>query len=139
MSILQHRAASGVSSLFQALESNTRTRMYLLVIAGGIVATIVLWVVHLSFPHVVLELLGRDSKFLILCLFAVLFAPPFAVAFSIGAIVGRPADARAEDESGPMSVYFYRERATREWTIAIVAGLFGGLNFLLTVITGESL
>lgn len=139
MSILQRRAASEVSSLFQALESNTRTRIHVLVTAGGIVALIVLWVLHLTYPHVVMELMDRDSKLLFWCLFAVLVAPPFAVAFSIGSIINRRANEPVAEEFGPMSGYFYRERATREWKIAIVAGIFGGLNFLLTLITSEPL
>lgn len=107
-----------------------------MVTAGGIVTTIVLWAVHLSYPHIVLELLKNDSKLLVWCLFAVLVAPPFTVAFSIGSIICRREP--VGEVFGPMSGYFYRERANKEWKIAIVAGIFGCLNFLFTVITGES-
>jgi hypothetical protein len=139
VSILQRHASSGMSSLYEALESNTRTRIYVVVAAVGIVATIVLWILHLSFPHVVMALMERDSKLALFGLFGVLVAPPFAVAFSLGSIIFRRTSQPVAADSGPMSGYFYREQATREWKIAIVAGLFGGLNFLLTLITGEPL
>jgi hypothetical protein len=139
VSILQRHATSGMTSLFQALESNARTRIYVVVAAAGIVATIVLWVLHLSFPYVFMGLIERDSKLLFWGLFAVVVAPPFAVAFSIGTLIFRRTNEPVVAESGPMSGYFYRERANREWKIAIVAGIFGGLNFLLTLITGEPL
>jgi len=135
---LDRRAASGMSSLFQSLEGNTQARIYVLVAAGGLIGTVLLWVVHWSYPHVMLELLGNDSKALILFLFAVVAAPPFCLAYSLGSIISRRAGVPAHDEdSGPMSGYFYRERANKEWKLLMLAGICGGLNFLLMLITSS--
>lgn len=140
MSYLDRKAMSGMSSAFQALEANTRTRINVLVAAVGVVATVVLWILHLRFPYVVPDVMGRDSKVLMLLLFAAVIAPPFCVVYSLGSIMGRRGGgAPAHEEAGPMSGYFYRERANKEWKLVIVAGIVGGLNFLLMVITGEPL
>jgi len=127
-----------MSSLFETLEDNNQTRVRLLVAAGGLVATVVLWVVHLSYPNIVEQIFEADSKFAMLILFTVAVAPPFAVAFSLGSLMTRRATESVADESGPMSGYFYREKANREWKLLIVAGIFGAVNFLLIVITTAS-
>ncbi|HEU4766825.1 MAG TPA: hypothetical protein VFS77_05600 [Pyrinomonadaceae bacterium] len=126
-----------MSSSFEALE-NSKTRARVLVAAGGLIATIVLWAVHLSFPHIVQRLFESDRKFGMWLLFAAFAGPPFAAAFSIGSMIMRRSTESVEESSGPMSGYFYRERANKEWKLAIVAGLFGGMNFMLLVINSAS-
>jgi len=139
LSYLDRKAMSGMSSAFEALEANTQTRIYVLVAAVGAVATVVLWILHLRYPYVVPEVMGRDSKVLMLVLFVAVTAPPFAIVYSLGSIIGRRAGAPAHEASGPMSGYFYRERANKEWKLVMIAGIVGGLNFLLIFITGEPL
>ena len=137
MSYFDRVATSWMSSSFEALD-NSRTKVRVLVAAGGLVATIVLWVVHLSYPYIVREALERDSKMITLTLFVITVAPPFAVAFGLGSLIARKATEPIADESGPMSGYFYREKANAEWKLAMVAGFIGGLNFLLMFITSQT-
>ena len=138
MSEFDRVATSWMSALFETLEDNNETRVRLLVAAGGLVATAVLWIVHLTVPSIAEQIFEADSKFAMLFLLAVTIAPPFAVAYSLGSLMTRRATEPAADESGPMSGYFYREKANREWKLLIVAGIFGGLNFMLIVITTAS-
>lgn len=81
--------------------------------------------------------MSHDSKILMWFLFAVIIAPPFAVAYSLGSVVSRRSGPPAHDTSGPMSGYFYRERANKEWKLLMLAGIAGGLNFLLMIITSR--
>ncbi|HKR22230.1 MAG TPA: hypothetical protein VJS17_06535 [Pyrinomonadaceae bacterium] len=142
MSYFDRTLTSWMSSLYETLEDNNQTRVRLWVAAGGLVATAVVWIVHLSVPDIAEQIFEADSKFAMLFLFGVTVAPPFAVAFSLGSLLMRRRTEPVADESGPpsgpMSGYFYREQANREWKLLIVAGLFGGLNFLLIVITTAS-
>jgi hypothetical protein len=122
-------------SAFHALERKNQTTPRVLIAAGGLLATAVMWFVHLSHPELFLGVLELDSKVFFLLLFGVVVAPPFAVAFSIGSIIFRQAYEPDTEETGLMSGYFYRERANRKWKLAIVAGIVGGINFLLMMIT----
>jgi len=128
-------ATSWMSSSFEALE-NSKTRARVLIAAGGLVATIIMWVVHWTYPHIFMKAFEHDSKLVILTLFVITVAPPFALAFCIGSIILRRAIEPVADESGPMSGYFYRERANTEWKLAMVAGVVGALNFILMIIAG---
>lgn len=138
MSFLDRRLTSLALSAFQALESNTQTRARVLTAACGTLATICMWLGHLNYPDIFFTLLQIDSKLFSLLVFAVVLAPPFVVAFSIGSIICRQADEPAKEESGPMSGYFYRERANLKWKIAIVAGIIAAVNFLFMMGTGHS-
>lgn len=139
MSYLDDKASSGMASLFQTLEANTRTRVYVLVAAVGVVATIVVWMLHWRYPYVLLKVMGHDSKILLLLMFAAIVAPPFCVVYSLGSIISRREGVPAHEEAGPMSGYFYRERANKEWQLLMIAGLVGGLNLLLMIISSEPL
>jgi len=64
-----------------------------------------------------------------------LLAPPFVVAFTIGCFIyPPPLEPKSGDEIGPMSTYFYQERAGRRWKLLIVSGLVAAVNFLLMLI-----
>ena len=67
-----------------------------------------------------------------------LLAPPFVVAFSIGSFISPQVHKPVEDESGPMSGYFYRERADKKYRVLICAGLIAGLNLVLMIATSAS-
>lgn len=138
MSYFDRVATSWMSSLFETLEDNNQTRRRLLIAAGGVVGTVVVWIVHLSVPAIAEQIFEADSKVAVLFLFAVTIAPPFAVAYSLGSLMTRRATEPVADDSGPMSGYFYREKANREWKLLIVAGIFGAINFMLIVITTAS-
>ena len=135
MSSLERRLNSWALSLFQALETNTQTKTRVLVVAGGVLATIGIWFVHLRYPSISQRVIDTDSRLLVLFSFGVVFAPPFAVAFSLVSCIWPRAKLPDEEESGPMSGYFYRESANKRWKLFIVAGIITALNFLLMLIT----
>ena len=136
MSYVRKRITSRALSLFDALEENSETRTRLWAAAGGIVGTTVMWVVHLTYPEIFQTLMEDRgwAKFLV----GAVLAPPFVVAFSIGSFIYPQADKQGDNDSGPMSGYFYRESADRKYKLLIGAGLIAGLNLLLMMITSAS-
>jgi len=93
-----------------------------------------MWVVHLLHPEIFNFFFGSDD-WTKLCLGFVL-APPFVVAFTLGSFIYRqPVEPDATDASGPMSGYFYRERASRRWKLIMASGLIAAVNFLLMLVT----
>lgn len=130
---IQKRIISRALSLFDALEANTQTRVRLLVAAGGMITTVVMWLVHLTYPQIFQTLIQEDSVAKLLVGFVL--APPFVVAFSIGSFISPQVHKPVQDESGPMSGYFYRERADKKYRLLICAGLFAGLNLILMIAT----
>ena len=133
MSYIQKRITSWALSLFDSLEANTHTRIRLLVAAGAMLTTIAMWLVHLTYPEIFQTLIQEDrvSKLLV----GFVLAPPFVAAFSIGSFISPEVHKPVEDESGPMSGYFYRERADKKYRVLICAGLFAGLNLVLMIAT----
>lgn len=127
-------------SKFDSLEENTNTRTNVLVAAGGTLATIGLWVVHWIYPYVLADLVELQNKFVTLCAFVIVLAPPFVVAFCIASIIWRRrATNPIDEESGPMSGYFYRERADSRWKIVFLSALVAATNLMLMLITSDSL
>ncbi|HEX6650339.1 MAG TPA: hypothetical protein VF075_12400 [Pyrinomonadaceae bacterium] len=112
-------------------------RVRFLAVVIGTVVTIVMWVVHLSYPSVFQTLLNGDVEVKLLTGLAL--APPFTAAFSIGHLIYPEPRELVDEESGPMSGYFYRRSADRKWTIAIAAGIVAAVNFLCMMITAASL
>jgi hypothetical protein len=138
MASLERRVRSFVLSLFDALEENTQQRFRILAAAGGMLATIGMWAVHLSYPyllHSLIELGGRPE---FLAALTLVFFPPFAVAFSIGSLITCEADEPDNEESGPMSGYFYRERADKRWRILFVAAIIAAANVVFMMVTSEA-
>lgn len=136
MASVEQRLTSWALSLVQALETDAEMRVRLLGVVIGTVVTIIMWVGHLIYPHVLQILL--DSEVELKFVAALALAPPFTAAFSVGHLIFRQRDQAAEDESGPMAAYFYRRSADRKWKIAIAAGIIAAINFLLMVITSYS-
>lgn len=130
---LESRVNSFFLSTLNDLEGKPQNRLRLLAVVVGIGITIVMWFVHLSYPHLFFLLLSsrREIKFLA----ALVMVPPFATAFSLGYLIYPQANEPVGNESGPMAGYFYRRSADRKWWIAIVAGTVAALNFLLMLIT----
>jgi len=131
---IEEKADSWALSLFDALESNTHTTARVYLAAGGAVATIVMWIVHLLYPEIFNFFLERDNWLKLF--FGVVLVPPFVVAFTVGSFIYRqPTEAEESDISGPMSGYFYRERASRRWKLIIAAALIAAVNFVLMLVT----
>ena len=137
MSSLDRSLTSWMVSWFQALEENPQRKTRIFAAIAGILVTIGMWLVHLTYPYIFQEVSDSQSNLAFWCLFAAVVAPPFVVGYSIGSLVCPEANDPASEESGPMSGYFYRERANRKWRILIVAGMVGGLNFLLMLVTSD--
>jgi hypothetical protein len=129
----EEQASSWALSLFDALESSTHNRTRVFAAIGGTLATIVMWVVHLTYPEIFTFFLIDDWAKLFL---GFVLAPPFVFAFTVGSFI-YPQPPEPKNESGPMSTYFYQERASRRWKLLIVAGLIAAVNFLLMLITSE--
>lgn len=130
----EEEATSWALSLFDALESYTHTTMRVFIAAGGALVTLVIWIFHLINPEVFTYFLHIDSWAKLIL--GSLLAPPFVAAFTIGSFIyPQPVEPKTEDRSGPMSTYFYRERASRRWKLLIAAGICAALNFVLMLIT----
>jgi hypothetical protein len=129
----EQRATSRAVSLIDTLESPAQTKGRILAAVGGGLVTIVMWVVHLTHPEI-FSTLSQDDSLGKLFLGFVL-APPFVLAFAIGSFIYRQGIEPVKHETGPMSGYFYRERANKRWKLFIVAGIITALNFLLMLIT----
>ena len=133
----EERATSWAVSLFDALDSPTKTKERVLTVAVGSFVMIGMWVVHISYPEIFTTLL--DSDILGKLLFGFVIAPPFAVAFSVGTFIYRPAIEPLKNESGPMSGYLYQQKEIKRWRLLIVAGIVTALNFLLMMVTAAAL
>ena len=133
---IEEKAESWALSLFDALESNAQTRIRLFMAAGGALATIIMWVVHLVYPGIFALFFQMDDWAKLFL--GVLLAPPFVVAFSVGSFIYRqPVEPANSDVSGPMSAYFYHERASRRWKLIIGSGLIAAVNLLLMLVTAK--
>ena len=131
---IEEKAESWALSMFDALESNTHTRARVLIAAGGALATIIMWVVHLLYPEI-FNYFFQSEDWTKLCL-GVVLAPPFVLAFTVGSFIYRqPPEPVEADASGPMSSYFYRERASRRWKLVMAAALIAAVNFVLMLVT----
>ena len=134
---IEEKAESWAVSMFDALESNTHTRTRVFTATGGALATIIMWVVHLLHPEIFNFFLDMDDWAKLLL--GVVLAPPFVVAFTVGSFIYRqPAEPTKIDVSGPMSGYFYRERASRRWKLIIAAALIAAVNFVLMLVTAAN-
>ena len=87
VSSLEEHGNSWALSAVDALESRNQRKTRALIAAGGIVATIGMWLAHWFYPYVLDHLIQLQSKILFLFVFAVVIAPPFAAAFSIFSII----------------------------------------------------
>jgi uncharacterized integral membrane protein len=131
---IEKKAESLAVSMFDRLESNTLTRTRVYTAAGGGVVTIVMWVVHLLHPEIFNFFFGSDDWLKLFL--GVVLAPPFVMAFSLGSFIyPQPVEPERTDASGPMSGYFYRERAGRRWKLIMASGLIAAVNFLLMLVT----
>jgi len=131
---VEEKAESWALSLFDALESNTHTKVRIYMAAGGALVTIAIWVVHLLYPGIFKFFFETDDWLKLF--FGVVLAPPFVVAFTVGSFIYRqPTEPEKADASGPMSAYFYRERASRRWKLIIGAALIATMNFVLMLMT----
>jgi hypothetical protein len=93
-----------------------------------------MWIVHLLYPAIFNFFLKQDDW--VKLFFGVVLVPPFVVAFTVGTFIYRqPAELNHSEISGPMSSYFYRERATRRYKLIIAAGLIAAVNFVLMLVT----
>jgi hypothetical protein len=127
---LEEHSTSWAVSLVDALESPDNKNVRLLALAGGTLVTISMWVVHLLYPQIFLFFLEQDNWAKLFIGF--LLAPPFVLAFAAGCFIYPQAiEPATENESGPMSAYFYQERASKRWKLVIVAGLIAAVNLVL--------
>ncbi len=134
---LESRVNSFFLSTLNDLEGKPQNRMRLLAVVVGIAVTIVMWAVHLSYPHLFYLLLTSRREIKLLAV--LVLVPPFVSAFSLGYLIYPQANEPVGNDSGPMSGYFYRRSADRKWWIAFVAGVVAAVNFLLMLITSDEL
>lgn len=131
---VEEKAESWAVSLFDALESNTHTTVRVYLAAGGALVTIGMWVVHLLYPEIFKFFFESDDWLKLF--FGVVLVPPFVLAFTVGSFIYRqPVEPDKTDVSGPMSGYFYQERASRRWKLIIGAALIAAVNFVLMLVT----
>ena len=138
MSSFDEEGTSWALSALDAMETNTRRKTRVLWVAGGMLATIAIWVAHWMYPYVLEDLVELQNKLVFLAVFAVVLAPPFVVAYNIGCILFPNVNAPVKDDSGPMSGYFYQERSDRKWKLFLGAALIAAANLVLMALTSES-
>ena len=127
---LEERATSSALSLVDALESPAHNGVRYFTAAAGALVTIGMWIVHLNYIDIISFFVELDSWAKLLL--GVVLAPPFVVAFAIGCFIyPQPIEPKSGDEFGPMSTYFYQERASRRRKVLIGAGLVAAVNFVL--------
>lgn len=136
MRAIENRASSWLVSALNSLEGDAQNRIRVLAVVVGTLVTIVMWVVHWRYPYLFHRLLHARTEIKLLS--ALVLAPPFAAAFSIGHLINPQARQAVDTEAGPMSAYFYRRSADKKWRIAIAAGIVAGVNFVLMFITADS-
>ena len=130
----EDRANSWALSVVDILESHEHIRTRVYVATGAGLATIVMWVVHLTYPQIFTFFLDIDSWAKLAVGFVL--APPFLVGLGAGSFIYRqPPEPDSRDATGPMSTYFYQERASRRWKLLIAAGLITAVNFVLMLVT----
>ena len=133
----EEKATSSALSLLDALESPAHTRVRVFAAAGAALVTICIWIIHLNYLDL-FSFFGEIEGWAKLLL-GFLLAPPFVVAFTIGCFIyPPPIEPKSGDEFGPMSTYFYQERASRRWKLLIVAALVAAMNFVLMLVIGSS-
>src|SRR5262245_14378376 len=96
----EKRATSWAVSLFDALESPAQTKGRIYAAVGGVLVTIVMWVVHLTHPEIFDSLIQDDNWGKLFLGFVL--APPFVAAFSVGSFIYRRGIEPVRNESGPM-------------------------------------
>lgn len=128
----EKRATSWAVTFFDDLEAPAQKKRRVIAAVGGTLVTIVMWIVHLTFPEIFRTLIQEDNLSKLFLGFTL--APPFVAAFAIGSFIYRQGIEPVKHESGPMSGYFYRESANKRWKLLIAAGLITAVNFLLMMI-----
>ena len=130
---VEERSTSWALSLVDALESPDNNKVRLYAIAGGALATVIMWAAHLLYPGIFEFFLDQDSWAKLLIGF--LLAPPFVLAFAVGCyIYPQGVEPATHDNVGPMSTYFYQERSNKRWKLVIAAGLIAAVNLILMFI-----
>lgn len=131
---IEERASSGALSLVDILESNERKRARVYTVAGAGLATIVMWVVHVTNPDIFTFFLQLNSWAKLALGFVL--APPFLAAFGLSTFIfPQPIEPASIDQTGPMSTFFYQERSSRRWKLLIAAALFAAVNFVGMLVT----
>ena len=126
----EEQASNWALSLFDALDSHRHTQVRILAAVGGALVTIILWIVHLTYINIFDVFLEIDDWAKLFIGFTL--APPFVAAFATGTFIyPQEIEPKKKDESGPMSTYFYQERANKRWKLLIAAGIIAALNFVL--------
>jgi hypothetical protein len=129
----EERASSSAVSLLEALESPAHPGVRIFAAAGGALVTIAMWIVHVYYLDLIEFFMELDRWAKLLLGFVL--APPFVVAFAVGSIIyPQPVEPKNGDEYGPMSTYFYQERASKRRKLLIVAALIAGMNLVLMFI-----
>jgi len=135
---VEKRANSWALSLVDTLESPANPNVRLGAAAGAAVVTALMWIVHLTYLDIFAVFMELDS-WAKLCLGFAL-APPFVLAFAVGSFLYRaPVESVKTNEVGPMSTYFYQDRANKRRKLLIGAAIFAALNLVLMFITSVSL
>lgn len=134
---VEEQATSSALSLVDALESPAHTGVRFFAAAAGTLVTIGMWIVHLYYLDIFDFFIQIDGWAKLLL--GLVLAPPFVVAFAIGCFIyPQPVEPKNGDEVGPMSTYFYQQRASRRWKLLIGAALVDAVNFVLMLAMSAS-
>lgn len=118
-----------------------RRRRLVAALVLGLFATLVVWVVALSFPYAISTLYSfglnsdvpRLDSLLKILLLSIPFAPPFVSVFALSNLLF-PSAPDTNIAVGLMSSFDYREKSNRRTLIIVVAAIAGGLNCLVMLV-----
>ena len=125
---------------------NESRKWLAIVFAAGVIATLAVWIVAMSFPYAIADvyangfnsnLPNRFSTLLTVLLFLVPFTPPFLSSYTLANLVFGPS-IEPPMASELMSSYQYRQGSNKRRLIFVIAGMIGGLNCLLMLIAVTS-
>ena len=143
---LQQLAGKSDEKLGQLTQQRRHLRSAFVV---ALIATALVWLFALSFPHPVARLfstvidsnLPRYGTLMTILTMAIPFAPPFLAAFVLGNLLWPESEVR-ELSSEVMSGFNYSQNANRRWFILVGAGVCGAVNcgllfVALLIVTGN--
>jgi hypothetical protein len=118
------------SRLFETLESANNPRPRVVAAIAGFLVTAGMWLVHLRYPSLILEL-GLLAR-------GIVVAPPLVSVMSIGYLVFPEITEERDVETGPMSGYMRMVKSDRRWKITVTATATGAANLMLMLFTSRA-
>lgn len=113
--------------------TKNRRRLFAAILIG-LIATALVWLVAMSFPHVASNFLwtgfNLQNRLLTVLVMSIPFTPPFITVFAFSNLLF-PSAPEPGVALGMMSTFSYRQTSDRRWLIIILSAMFGAVNCFL--------